>query len=102
MSLTLAYINPNRTAERRYPDGQALLRKRTLRQTKAMYKLGHSVQVAGLPATVIAYNIAAFGRWVSGRHPVVVRFQNGEVLYCRLSELQIAENPSRQAQSVNL
>jgi hypothetical protein len=102
MPLTVAYINPAFPAERHYPDGQALLRKRTLRQTKSMFRLGHEVLVAGMPATVIAYNIAAFGRWVSGRHPVVVRMHDGEVLYCRLSDLQIAENPSRQAQSGTL
>ncbi|HEX4855916.1 MAG TPA: hypothetical protein VFV28_03845 [Limnobacter sp.] len=102
MSLSIAYTNSDLPVEKSYPDSQTLLRKRTLRQTTSMYRLGQQVLVSGMPATVIAYNIAAFGRWISGRHPVVVRLQTGEVLYCRLSDLNIAENPSMQVQSAYL
>jgi hypothetical protein len=97
MPLTIAYINAANSAGRRYPDGQSLMRKKTLRQTARQFKVGCQVLMDFKPATVIAYNIAEFGRWISTSHPVLVRLETGELLYCRLADLQIAENPSMQA-----
>ena len=97
MPLTIAYSNAAGSFGPRYPDGQTLMRKRTLRQTAKLFKVGAEVLLNAAPATVIAYNIAEFGRWISTSHPVLVRLQTGELLYCRLADLQIAENPGMQA-----
>ena len=97
MPLTIAYTNAVNATARRYPDGQTLMRKRTLRQTAKQFKVGTEVEIDHMPATVIAYNIAEFGRWISTSHPVLVRLHSGDLMYCRLSELHIAENPSMQA-----
>ena len=97
MPLTIAYINAVNASARRYPDGQSLMRKKTLRQTAKLFKVGAEVLLNFKPATVIAYNIAEFGRWISTSHPVLVRLHTGELQYCRLSELNTAENPSIQA-----
>lgn len=97
MPLTIAYTNAANATTRRYPDGQTLMRKKTLRQTAKLYKVGAEVLMDQQPATVIAYNIAEFGRWISTSHPVLIRFHTGELQYCRLNDLHIAENPSMQA-----
>lgn len=97
MPLTIAYSNAANALGRRYPDGQTLMRRRTLRQTAKQFKVGTEVLMDNKPATVIAYNIAEFGRWISTSHPVLVRLHTGQLQYCRLSDLQIAENPSMHA-----
>lgn len=97
MPLTIAYSNPVYPADRRHPDGHTLLRKRALRQSARQFKVGSLVWVESGLATVIAYNIAEFGRWTSTSHPVLVKIHTGELQYCRLTELKIAENPSMQA-----
>ena len=94
MPLTIAYSNAANSLGPRYPDGQTLMRKRTLRQTAKLFKVGAEVLLNMAPATVIAYNIAEFGRWISTSHPVLVQLQTGELQYCRLSYLPIAENQS--------
>jgi hypothetical protein len=96
MPLTIAYSNAAGSFGPRYPDGQTLMRKRTLRQTAKLFKVGAEVLLNTAPATVIAYNIAEFGRWISTSHPVLVRMHTGELQYCRLNDLHIAENPSMQ------
>lgn len=96
MPLKIAYSNSTGSYGPRYPDGQTLMRKRTLRQTAKLFKVGTEVLLNKLPATVIAYNIAEFGRWISTSHPVLVRMHTGEVQYCRLNDLHTAENPSMQ------
>lgn len=96
MPLTIAYTNAANLHGRRYPDGQTLMRKKTLRQTAKQFKVGTEVLIDKKPATVIAYNIAEFGRWISTSHPVLVRMHTGETQFCRLSDLRTAENPSRQ------
>ncbi len=97
MPLTIAYTNAVNAMTRRYPDGQTLMRKKTLRQTAKLFKVGAEVLIGSNAATVIAYNIAEFGRWISTSHPVLVRLHTGELQYCRLAELHTAENPSIQA-----
>lgn len=97
MPLIIAYTNAVNSAGKRYPDGQSLMRKKTLRQTARLFKVGTQVLMDLKPATVIAYNIAEFGRWISTSHPVLVRLETGELLYCRLTDLKIAENPGMQA-----
>jgi len=97
MPLTIAYSNAANALGRRYPDGQTLMRRRTLRQTARQFKVGTEVLTDSKRATVIAYNIAEFGRWISTSHPVLVRLHNGQLQYCRLSDLKIAENPGMQA-----
>jgi len=97
MPLTIAYTSSINAGVRRYPDGQTLMRRRTLRETAKQFKVGAEVEIDHRPATVIAYNIAEFGRWISTSHPVLVRFHTGDLMYCRLNELHIAENPSMQA-----
>ncbi len=96
MPLKIAYTNASNSADRRYPDGQTLMRKKTLRQTARQFKVGSQVLMDLKPATVIAYNIAEFGRWISTSHPVLVRLQTGELLYCRLADLQPVDNMSMQ------
>ena len=66
MPLTIAYSNAAGSLGPRYPDGQTLMRKRTLRQTARLFKVGAEVLLNTAPATVIAYNIAEFGRF----HPL--------------------------------
>lgn len=97
MPLSIAYTNTVNATSRRYPDGQTLMRKRTLRQTAKQFKMGTEVEINQMPGTVIAYNIAEFGRWISTSHPVLVRLHTGDLMYCRLSDLHTAENPSMQA-----
>ncbi len=89
MSLTLAYTN-RRQSGRRYPDGQTLLRKKHLRKTVKVFKVGCRVFIDHLPATVVAYNISEFGRWISTSHPLMVRLDSGELVYCRFTDLQVA------------
>lgn len=96
MPLTIAYSNAGNSLGPRYPDGQTLMRKRTLRQTAKLFKVGAKVLLNSAPAIVIAYNIAEFGRWISTSHPVLVQLHTGELQYCRLSDLNIVENPSMQ------
>ena len=87
MPLKLAFSNKQYSKRNRYPDTQTLMRRKTLRQTMRQYKLGCSVFVDHMPATVVAYNIAEFGRWISTSHPVMVRLVTGELIYCRLNEI---------------
>lgn len=97
MPLTIAYSNAANALVRRYPDGQTLMRRHTLRQTARRFKVGTEVLMNDKPATVIAYNIAEFGRWISTSHPVLVRLHTGQLHYCRLNDLHTAENPSMHA-----
>jgi hypothetical protein len=97
MSLKIAYTNIANLLNRRYPDGQTLMRKRTLRHTAKLFKVGSEVTVHCRPATVIAYNIAEFGRWISTSHPVLVRLHSGELQYCRLTDLQHTEKQTEPA-----
>jgi hypothetical protein len=87
MALKIAYTSGNGNSQRRYPDGQTLMRKKTLRQTAQQFKLGAKVLIDKTPATIVAYNIAEFGRWISSSHPVMARLDSGELVYCRLSDL---------------
>lgn len=91
MALKIAYSNIANSMGKRYPDGQTLMRKRTLRQTAKQFKVGAEVITDCKLGVVIAYNIAEFGRWISTSHPVLVRLHTGELLYCRLNDLQTAE-----------
>jgi hypothetical protein len=87
MALKIAYSNGSSGKQRRYPDSQSLLRKKNLRQTAKLFKVGARVLIDHCPATVIAYNIAEFGRWVSCSHPIMARLDSGELVYCRLTDL---------------
>ncbi|MCQ8896912.1 hypothetical protein NQT62_10765 [Limnobacter humi] len=90
MALTLAYHNTRSDHQFNYPDGHTLMRKKTLRQTAKLFKVGCKVLVDHTPATIIAYNIAEFGRWISTSHPVMAKLDNGDVVYCRLNDLAFA------------
>ncbi len=87
MSVKLAYTNANQSSQHRYPDGQTLMRRKTLRDTAKQFKVGGKVLIGQSPATIIAYNIAEFGRWISTSHPVMARLESGELIYCRLNDL---------------
>lgn len=87
MSLKIAYTSAQQGEHRRYPDGQSLMRKKTLRDTVKLFKVGSKVLIDQCPATIIAYNIAEFGRWISTSHPVMARLDSGELVYCRLNDL---------------
>jgi hypothetical protein len=91
MPLKIAYTNTIHSAGRRHPDSQNLVRKRILAKAARLFKVGAPVLMDNKPATIMAYNIAEFGRWLSTSHPVLVRLQSGELLYCRLNDLQVAE-----------
>ncbi len=89
MPLTIAYSNAA-LRQARYPDRQSLMRKKAIRQIIKRFKVGSQVLLMDQqPATVIAYNIAEFGRWISSSHPVMVRLANGELAYCRLADLSV-------------
>lgn len=91
MALTIAFNNTSQQRGPRYPDGQTLLRRQSLRQSARFYKVGSRVRVHGMDGQVIAYNISEFGRWVSTSHPVIVMLDNGDFTYCRLSEIRSSE-----------
>ncbi|HEX4917024.1 MAG TPA: hypothetical protein VFV43_03910 [Limnobacter sp.] len=88
MSLTLAFSNANMLPGRRYPDGHSLLRKKTLRLTAKTFRVGSTVWMDDTPATVVAYNIAEFGRYISTSHPVLVKLDNGDYMFCRTCDLR--------------
>lgn len=90
MALKIAYSNGSNGKQRRYPDSQSLMRKKNLRQTTKLFKVGARVMIEHCPATVIAYNIAEFGRWISCSHPIMARLDSGELVYCRLADLSNA------------
>jgi len=90
MALRLAYQSNGNSGGRRYPDGPSLMRKKTLRLTARLFKVGTRVLIDHTPATVIAYNISEFGRWVATSHPVMAKLESGEIVYCRLNDLAFA------------
>ncbi|HEX4844161.1 MAG TPA: hypothetical protein VFV57_10860 [Limnobacter sp.] len=94
MSLTLAFSNASTIFGRRYPDGHSLLRKKTLRLTAKAFRVGAPVWMDDTAATVVAYNIAEFGRYISTSHPVLVKLDDGEYMFCRTSDLRPRSKPS--------
>ncbi|WP_370260896.1 hypothetical protein [Limnobacter sp.] len=88
MSLTLAFTNDSATFGRRYPDGHTLMRRKTLTLTAKAFRVGSAVWMDDTAATVVAYNIAEFGRYICTSHPVLVRLDNGEFMFCRPGELR--------------
>ncbi|HEX4880157.1 MAG TPA: hypothetical protein VFV39_09960 [Limnobacter sp.] len=88
MSLILAFSNASSTPSRRYPDGHTLLRKRTLRLTAKTFRVGSAVWMDDTAATVVAYNIAEFGRYISTSHPVLVKLDTGDYMFCRTCDLR--------------
>ena len=92
MTLTIAYSNHSNHLNPsigRFASGQVQAKKRLLKKTARMFKVGSKVLIDGMPATVVGYNIAEFGRWLSISHPIMVKYENGKVVYCKLSDLAL-------------
>jgi hypothetical protein len=87
MALSLAYQNFAQSGINPAVTRQNMAKSRFMCKAASMFKVGSRVRVHDLPATVLGYNIADFGRWLGISHPVVIELDSGEVFCCKLSEI---------------
>lgn len=87
MALSLAYQNFAHSSVNPAVTRQNVAKSRFMCKAASMFKVGTRVLVHDLPATVLGYNIADFGRWLGISHPVVIELDSGEVFCCKLSEI---------------
>lgn len=87
MSLVIAYTNFTNTGAHVIQNSHAQAKSRYMRRTAKLFKIGAKVVAQGAYGTVVGYNIADFGRWLAISHPIMVRLENGEIVYAKLSDL---------------
>jgi hypothetical protein len=87
MSLVIAYTNFSNTTQQSHQSSHAQAKSRYMRRTARMFKIGTKVVTHGAYGTVVGYNIADFGRWLAISHPIMVRLDNDEIIYAKLSDL---------------